>query len=216
MAQKTLGIRCNEVNYNLIQNEIDTVILNNQATTKEAALIYLLDKAKNNDNAELTKEFNEQINSINQECNAQTAELTKQLAECEQSLTEKDDTINELSERVQLLEESLSNKKNLLQQLNDTVRANTNRNTDDLILESLEPLPAMLLKITAEKLTKKYKREVTPTMILVDMFVKYTVEQYSIWFYPFVISDDEIIKIAQTINPDITSINQLKQTLNNA
>lgn len=216
MTQKTFGIRCNEVNYNLIQNEIDTVILNNKATTKEGALIYLLDRAKNNDNSELTTEFTDQINSINQECNAKTAELTKQLAECEQSLTEKDVTINELVERVQELEESISNKTNLLQQLNDTVRANKNKTTDDYLLESLEPLPAMLLNITAEKLTKKYNREVTPTMILVDMFVKYTIEQYSVWFYPFVISDDEIIKIAQTINPDIKNINDLKQTLHNA
>lgn len=213
MTQKTLGIRCNEANYNLIQNEIDTVILTNKAATKEAALVYLLDKAKNNDNTELTKEFTEQINLINQECNAQKTELTKQLAECEQALTEKDVTINELVERVQELEESLSSKTNILQQLNDTVRANANKTTDDYLLESLEPLPAMLLKRTAENLTKKYNREITPKMILVDMFVKYTIEQYSVWFYPFVISDEEIIKIAQTINPDIRNINDLKTML---
>lgn len=48
-----------------------------------------------------------------------------------------------------------------------------------------------LLSITAERLSVKYKKPVTPLDVLLDMFIRYTVEQYNEWFYPFIISKSE-------------------------
>ncbi len=55
---------------------------------------------------------------------------------------------------------------------------------------------ADLLYLTADKLSKKYNKEVTPQMILLDMFLRYTIEQWNMWFYPFVLTEREIEEIS--------------------
>ena len=79
----------------------------------------------------------------------------------------------------------------------------------------IKPFPAKLLQATADKLSKIYKKPITPESILVDMFLKYTIQQYNVWFYDFVLSNDEILAIAREVNPEIKSFQQIKQHLPN-
>jgi hypothetical protein len=62
-------------------------------------------------------------------------------------------------------------------------------------LFTLLPNVKQLLDITCERLSenhsRKYPNGVNPAMILVDMFLRYTRDQYTEWFYPFVISQSE-------------------------
>ena len=51
------------------------------------------------------------------------------------------------------------------------------------------------MNLTVERLTEKLKQEITPAHIFTDMFLRYTIEKKARWFYPFVISDDEIKEI---------------------
>ena len=81
------------------------------------------------------------------------------------------------------------------------------------IKRNITPFSAYLLENTAEKLSARYNKDVKPLQILIDMFMRYTIEKWSQWFYPFVLSDKEILEIAQQINPEIKNINEIKKTL---
>ena len=70
----------------------------------------------------------------------------------------------------------------------------------------LPPITFALMKATTEKLSAKFGFEVTPQLILVDMFLRYTVERNTAWFYDFVLSKTEMIQIAKAINPEIESL----------
>lgn len=90
--------------------------------------------------------------------------------------------------------------------LHERLQAEVDRTVTDLMKE----FPAQLLILTAERLSAKYKRAIKPIDILQDMFLRYTIERWNKWFYDWVLTDDEIVKEAQKINPAITSIKQLK------
>lgn len=112
---------------------------------------------------------------------------------------------------------SLENKVNELK--NDGIRLENERissENEDIWLKikrNITPFSAYLLENTAEKLSARYNKEVKPLQILIDMFMRYTIEKWSQWFYPFVLSDKEILEIAQQINPEIKTINEIKKTL---
>ena len=55
---------------------------------------------------------------------------------------------------------------------------------------------------------------VTPQMILGDMFNRYTIERWNLWFYKWVLNDNELIEIAQEVDERITSIRMMKAALN--
>lgn len=78
---------------------------------------------------------------------------------------------------------------------------------------TIKPFAVSLIELTAVKLSVKYGRAVEPMEILVDMFMRYTIERWNQWFYPFQLDDSEIVQAAQAINPEINSISQIKKTL---
>jgi hypothetical protein len=106
-----------------------------------------------------------------------------------------------------------------IQMENDGIRLENERislENEDIWLKikrNITPFSAYLLENTAEKLSSRYNKEVKPLQILIDMFMRYTIEKWSQWFYPFVLSDKEILEIAQQINPEIKHINEIKKTL---
>ena len=81
------------------------------------------------------------------------------------------------------------------------------------IRNTLKPFTVVLIELTATKLSEKYGRNVEPIQILVDMFMRYTIERWNQWFSPFQLDDSEIVQAAQSINPEINSISQIKKTL---
>lgn len=52
-----------------------------------------------------------------------------------------------------------------------------------------------LLRKTASRLSEKFGQQVTIRDVLLDMFARYTIEQFNQWFYPFVINGDDFKKI---------------------
>ncbi len=83
----------------------------------------------------------------------------------------------------------------------------------NVITIDLQPFTRKLMDLTVARLSERYKREVTPEQILVDMFLRYTVSQNTEWFYPFVIKDREIVDAAREMNPQINSIRQIEKML---
>ena len=84
------------------------------------------------------------------------------------------------------------------------------------ILHYFPAITARMLDITAERLTAKRRDgiTVTPAMILADMFNKYTIQRWNNWFYWPVLTDDDIIEIAESVNERLTSIRMIKAALN--
>lgn len=84
------------------------------------------------------------------------------------------------------------------------------------ILHHFPVVTARMLDITAERLTAKRRDgiTVTPAMILADMFNKYTIQRWNNWFYWPVLTDNDIIEIAETIDERLTSIRMIKAALN--
>ena len=77
----------------------------------------------------------------------------------------------------------------------------------------LQPFPVALLEETAARLTERYKRDITPLQILVDMFLRYTIDRNAEWFYPFVLRDKDIVAIAHQLNENVVSIQQIRKSL---
>lgn len=83
----------------------------------------------------------------------------------------------------------------------------------DIVKQRMAPFTAALLETTAARLSERENHEIEPMQILTNMFLRYTIEQWSQWFYPFVLSDREIVAIAHENSPEITTMSQLKQLL---
>ena len=156
-----------------------------------------------------------------------TAELDKlrkdyaEVSKSNQSLTEEvaslQRKLSENNEKTTSLQADYDSKQtDYLQQIIE-LKEKVNKLTADLssaenrsVLDFMKPFPARLLALTAERLSLKYKREVTPIQVLGDMFLRYTIEKWSEWFYPWVLTEADILNEAQKINPNITSVKQLK------
>ena len=84
------------------------------------------------------------------------------------------------------------------------------------ILHYFPTITARMLDITAERLTAKRRDglTITPAMILADMFNKYTIQRWNNWFYWPVLTDNDIIEIAETVDERLTSIRMIKAALN--
>jgi hypothetical protein len=65
----------------------------------------------------------------------------------------------------------------------------------------IAPTPEVrhLMDATCERLSERYHSSypngVTPQMLLLDMFIRYTRDRWSEWFYPFVLTGDEVCEI---------------------
>ena len=64
--------------------------------------------------------------------------------------------------------------------------------TANQLLLNLPDAVLKMLHLTAERLTEKYQVAITPQDVLMKIFVRYTVERYTNWFYNFVLNDNDI------------------------
>lgn len=157
-------------------------------------------------------------NNVNKECNSESDEEYIRIQdECMRIQTEniaQQERINVLQAECITLKDQLKNLELNNEEESKQITELTQENIhlqSKTILDFLKPYTAKLLSITAERLSAKHKREIEPIDVLSDMFLKYTIERYSLWFYDFVIKDTELIELAQQINPEITSIQQIKK-----
>ncbi len=82
-----------------------------------------------------------------------------------------------------------------------------NDSSDDVKINMPENIRALLME-TTKRLSEKYNKEISYSEVLVKMFLRYTVEQYTLWFYPFVLSNKDIADITGiTVGDWMTFIN---------
>lgn len=160
------------------------------------------------DTPETTAEL-EQLKKDYNEVSETCKNLTEEVASLQRKLSENNDTTTRLQSDYECLQRDYTSKQQEVNTLEKDLFTAENRS----VLDFMKPFPARLLALTAERLSQKYNREVTPIQVLGDMFLRYTIEKWSEWFYPWVISEDEIVAIAHEINPEITNIKQVKQII---
>ena len=152
-------------------------------------------------------------------------ELQNRLGAAEEELKENRKILNGRAEQVAAYEQKVSaleqtiadlkHKNSDLHQQLDAAGAG-HYSAPDEFLSAFEPIVAELLQRTADKMTdiRTDGLKVLPSMIVGDMFLKYTLQKRTMWFYKWILSDAEILEIAQNINPNITSIRMLRKILN--
>ena len=72
------------------------------------------------------------------------------------------------------------------------------------------PIFEALMKETEQSLSATHKKEVTREDILKDMFMRYTILKWTEWFYPFCISNNRIVELSKSVNPELDSIEKVK------
>lgn len=209
MATKTLSIRVTE-EYESIFDKLHEKANAESPISKSAFFERMLDAYANpkvkevevlRDTPETTAEL-EQLRKDYAEVSELSQSLTEEVASLQRKLSENNDTITRL-------QRDYTSKQQEVNTLEKDLSTAENRS----VLDFMKPFPARLLALTAERLSQKYNREVTPIQVLGDMFLRYTIEKWSEWFYPWVLTEDEIVAIAHEINPEITNIKQVKQII---
>ena len=154
---------------------------------------------------QLRKDYAE-VSELNQSLKEEVATLQRKLSENNEKTTslqaDYDSKQTDYLQQITKLEEKVN-------KLTADLSSAENRS----VLDFMKPFPARLLALTAERLSQKSNKEVTPIKVLSDMFIKYTIEKWSEWFYKWVLTEDEIVAIAHEINPEITNIKQVKQLI---
>lgn len=109
----------------------------------------------------------------------------------------KDDQVND----IKTVNSELSEKYNLLQQ----------QLSDDTVLKiHTNKVVRALMDETVTRLRERYKKpDIDLADLLQKMFLRYTIEKYTLWFFPFVLSDTDIENITGK------KIKEIKQFFNN-
>lgn len=180
------------------------------------------------------KEMNSLIEAGTNGTEKQAAEiqrLTDVLAEQNKKYDELVNERNNLEEQLRIhvgkndsLEEELQQIKNAdgmestsyqlqIDKLNETINSLQSKlseyeNTDNSNKITLLPAVQQIMDLVADKLTKKYGKPVCVVDIINKMVLRYNVERWTEWFYPFCISDSEIKQITGK------STEELKQFFN--
>lgn len=176
----------------------------------------------NNETAERLQQIEQVVNTIAQEyetdpeklletCRVYKQRFVELQAETERLQSVNADlstSVNELQTRVNALQTTLSILSTTLKTDVNTLQTGV---INGVITIGLQPFTRKLLDLTVQRLAERYKKEVSAEQILSDMFIRYTVFQYTQWFYPFVISDREIVEIVNEYNPEITTIGQVRK-----
>ncbi len=178
----------------------------------ETALTALLDafESKEKSSTDLA-ETKEQLKTTQNELNLFRAELNpyRDIVEkiCNTYSVDSNNILEFINTKTQVLEESITQGEYLIEENKKLKDENRRFGTENGILKTqisekalaenqlLLTLPDAVLKmlqLTAERLTEKYQVEITPQDVLMKIFVRYTVERYTNWFYNFVLSDGDI------------------------
>jgi len=136
------------------------------------------------------------------------AELETLLETATKKATELDEEVGNYLQEISIYVQFVTQLRELLSLPEDAasgeivveVRATQQRAMSALVLPKLEENQIMftidephlsLLKATVSRLSEKYDATVTMKDVLLDMFARYTIEQYSEWFYPFVVNGND-------------------------
>ena len=159
------------------------------------------DTATGAESEQLKQQLSDAKQEKETECGKLQAEIDRLNTERENDSSEFDKELGTKDSRIRELEGKLEGMEG-------------HKPTWDDIKQTIAPFPAALLEATAKRLSEYYKREITPIQVMVDMHLRYTIERYAEWFYPFILKDKDIVEIARGINPEVTDIWQIKKSLN--
>ena len=216
MATKTLSIRVTE-EYESIFDQLHAKANAESPISKSAFFERMLDSYANpkvkevevlRDTPETTAEL-EQLKKDYNEVSETCKNLTEEVENLQSKLSVNQMTTRSLQADYNSKQQDYLYLKQEVGELNAKLYTAENRS----VLDLLNPLTAELLKITSEKLSNKKNENITPIRIVEDMFLRYTIEKNNQWFYKWVVTDAEILKSANNLNPAIKSIEQLKKIL---
>lgn len=211
------------INFNVSQETYDQVkelfpdVVGTEDNLKQLLSAYRFHIEHKNDSVDI----NLQLEEVRSDLNDKVAELQRAEAHgqaLQQQLNELGNKTNEetasLQEQIRTLEEQNMSLTSIVSERDTTIAELQEKHpTWAQIRVTLQPFTVALLEETAHRLSEKYGRTIAPMSILTDMFLRYTIERWNEWFYKFCLNDREILAIAQEINPDIKSIDQVKKAV---
>lgn len=210
------------INFNVSQETYDQVkelfpdVVGTEDNLKQLLSAYRFHIEHKNDSVDI----NLQLEEVRSDLNDKVAELQRAEAHGQalQQLNELGNKTNEetasLQEQIRTLEEQNMSLASIISERDTTIAELQEKHpTWAQIRVTLQPFTVALIEETARRLSEKYGRTIAPMSILTDMFLRYTIERWNEWFYKFCLNDREILAIAQEINPDIKSIDQVKKAV---
>ena len=211
------------INFNVSQETYDQVkelfpdVVGTEDNLKQLLSAYRFHIEHKNDSVDI----NLQLEEVRSDLNDKVAELQRAKAHgqaLQQQLNELGNKTNEetasLQEQIRTLEEQNMSLASVIKERDTTIAELQEKHpTWAQIRVTLQPFTVALIEETARRLSEKYGRTIAPMSILTDMFLRYTIERWNEWFYKFCLNDREILAIAQEINPDIKSIDQVKKAV---
>ena len=211
------------INFNVSQETYDQVkelfpdVVGTEDNLKQLLSAYRFHIEHKNDSVDI----NLQLEEVRSDLNDKVAELQRAEAHgqaLQQQLNELGNKTNEetasLQEQIRTLEEQNMSLASVINERDTTIAELQEKHpTWAQIRVTLQPFTVALIEETARRLSEKYGRTIAPMSILTDMFLRYTIERWNEWFYKFCLNDREILAIAQEINPDIKSIDQVKKAV---
>ena len=211
------------INFNVSQETYDQVkelfpdVVGTEDNLKQLLSAYRFYIEHKNDSVDI----NLQLEEVRSDLNDKVAELQRAEAHgqaLQQQLNELGNKTNEetasLQEQIRTLEEQNMSLASVIRERDTTIAELQEKHpTWAQIRVTLQPFTVALIEETARRLSEKYGRTIAPMSILTDMFLRYTIERWNEWFYKFCLNDREILAIAQEINPDIKSIDQVKKAV---
>ena len=211
------------INFNVSQETYDQVkelfpdVVGTEDNLKQLLSAYRFHIEHKNDSVDI----NLQLEEVRSDLNDKVAELQRAEAHgqaLQQQLNELGNKTNEetasLQEQIRTLEEQNMSLASVISERDTTIAELQEKHpTWAQIRVTLQPFTVALIEETARRLSEKYGRTIAPMSILTDMFLRYTIERWNEWFYKFCLNDREILTIAQEINPDIKSIDQVKKAV---
>lgn len=157
------------------------------------------------------------------EIQSRLQELTNRATKAEEEAKQAQTLINGLNEAKRNLQKDLDKAKKELKDAQDkyldfergATEGSANIYPEGDILHFFPTITARMLELTAQRLTASRTdgKEITPAMVLGDMFNRYTIDQFNLWFFKWVLSDSDMIAIAQEVEPKITSKKLLRAAL---
>ena len=211
------------INFNVSQETYDQVkelfpdVVGTEDNLKQLLSAYRFHIEHKNDSVDI----NLQLEEVRSDLNDKVAELQRAEAHgqaLQQQLNDLGNKTNEetasLQEQIRTLEEQNMSLASVISERDTTIAELQEKHpTWAQIRVTLQPFTVALIEETARRLSEKYGRTIAPMSILTDMFLRYTIERWNEWFYKFCLNDREILAIAQEINPDIKSIDQVKKAV---
>lgn len=220
--RKPLTYNVSEETYNRVRALFPNTQAQDRADCNEGNLLAMLEAYEHpqESSADLLQRVH-QMETEREQLLQQIAELTNSVNTAEQAAGDTDkklkglqDTNTYLQNQHALLQGENTELREQAATLQQQVQALQDKKvTWEQIRTTMLPFTVALLEETAARLTERYGKEVRPVQILTDMFLRYSLERWNEWFYKFCLTDKDILAIAQSVNPEITDIKQVRKAV---